>query len=78
MLVRGIFFEGWHPAGTPVPVRSKDEFLSSLASAFSMDEEADPERLAEIVFRVLARHVGDGESDKIKSVLPKDIRELWA
>jgi uncharacterized protein (DUF2267 family) len=78
MLVRGIFFEGWHPAGTPVPVRSKDEFLSSLASAFSMDEEADPERLAEIVFRVLARHVGDGESNKIKSVLPKDIRELWA
>jgi len=78
MLLRGVFFEGWHPAATPVPVRSKEEFLSSLASAFSRDELSDPERIAAIVFRVLARHVSDGESEKVKSVLPKEIRELWA
>jgi uncharacterized protein (DUF2267 family) len=77
MLLRGVFFEGWHPASTPVPVRSKDEFLSSLASAFSRDDFADPERIAEIVFGVLSRHVSDGEIDKVRSILPKEIRELW-
>ena len=77
MLLRGVFSEGWRPAETPVPVRSKDEFLSSLASAFSGDTFADPEQIAQIVFGVLARHVSDGEGAKVKSVLPKEIRELW-
>lgn len=77
MLLRGVFFEGWHPAGTPVPVRSKDEFLSSLATAFASDTFADPERIAQIVFGVLARHLSDGECMKVKSVLPREIRELW-
>jgi len=78
LLVRGVFFEGWHPAGTPVPVRSRDEFLSSVASAFASDVFADPERIAQIVFGVLERHVSGGEAAKVKSVLPKEIRELWA
>ena len=59
-------------------LRSREEFLSGVASAFSRDDHADPERIAEIVFSVLAKHVADGETKKVKSVLPKEIRELWA
>lgn len=78
MLLRGVFFEGWRPAETPVPVRSKDEFLSSLATAFASDTFSDPEGIARIVFGVLTRHLSNGECTKVKGVLPKEIRELWS
>ena len=35
MLVRGFYYEGWHPAGTPVKERGKDEFVAQwLERAF--------------------------------------------
>ena len=43
LLVRGIYYEGWHPAGTPVAERSKEAFLARLEEAFKADPIDDPD-----------------------------------
>ena len=77
MLVRGFFFEGWHPAGKPVKERKKDEFIAHISEAFALDVSADPERIARGVFKVLRKHLTAGETKGVKLCLPHEIRELW-
>jgi uncharacterized protein (DUF2267 family) len=77
LLVRGIYFEGWHPAKVPVRERTQDQFLTHVTEAFLFDVDADSRQIASAVFIVLSRHVTEGEVKKIKSVLPEGIRELW-
>jgi uncharacterized protein (DUF2267 family) len=77
LLVRGIFFDGWHPAKTPVKERTRDQFLVHVTEGFLFDPEADSRTIAAAVLKVLSKHVTGGEVDKIKHVLPEPIRELW-
>ncbi len=77
MLIRGIFFEGWHPQNKPVKERSQDLFLSHIGDAFLFDIEADSRNITRGVLGVLAKHVTAGEIKDVKGILPEDIRELW-
>ena len=77
MLVRGFYYEGWHPHGKPVKERSRDEVLAHVTDGFLFDPEADSERIARAVFTVLARHVSGGEIEDVKSTLPAGVRRLW-
>lgn len=77
MLVRGIYYEGWHPAGTPTHPRKKEDFLVRIDEAFKTDPIDDVEEAVSAVFALLDRHVTWGEVDDIRQSLPKDIRELW-
>ena len=77
MLVRGFYYDGWHPANKPLKERSRDEFLVHVTDAFLFDVEADSEQIARAVFQVIARHVTVGEIDDVKHSLPAGIRELW-
>jgi len=79
MLVRGFYYEGWHPHGKPVKERKKEEFLAHVDAAFPNDPDVGSgEVVARAVFHVLARHVTEGEIERIKKVLPGDIRSLWS
>jgi uncharacterized protein (DUF2267 family) len=75
LLIRGLFFEGWHPAGKPVKERKKEDFLAHVAAAFPGDP-ADPEEVARAVLAVLANHVSAGEVARVESLLPREIRSL--
>ncbi|MBI1312487.1 DUF2267 domain-containing protein [bacterium] len=77
MLIRGFYYEGWHPAGTPVREHSQDEFLVHVTEAFLFDVDAHSKDIAQAVFRVIARHVTAGEIEKVKQALPEGIRDLW-
>lgn len=78
LLVRGIYYEGWHPAGKPLKERKKEEFLAHIAAAFQDDFDIDSERVARTVFRVLAQHVSAGEIESMQSTLPAELRSLWS
>jgi len=76
MLVRGLFFEGWRPAGKPERVRSAEEFLLGLKLHLA-PRETDPWLVLDAVVRVLHRHVSGGELVQVRHVLPRAIQELW-
>lgn len=79
MLVRGFYYEGWNPTGKPVKERHKEEFLAHIADAFGKDDvgKVDPESMTRAVFRVMAKHVTQGEIEDVKLVLPVELRALW-
>jgi uncharacterized protein (DUF2267 family) len=76
LLIRGAYYEGWHPADKPLK-QHRAQFVGRLAEALRDRPPADPERLVEAVFRVLARHVSAGEVESLKRALPGDLRSLW-
>jgi uncharacterized protein (DUF2267 family) len=77
MLVRGFYYEGWHPHGKPLRKRHKDDFLAQVARDFRNDSDVNPEQIVQAVLAVLAEHVTAGEIESIKRSLPWEIRSLW-
>jgi uncharacterized protein (DUF2267 family) len=77
MLIRGIYYEAWHPAGKPEKIRSREEFLARVDARFGKASPVVPEDAIRAVFGVLENHVSPGEIRDVKSVLPQEIRTLW-
>jgi uncharacterized protein (DUF2267 family) len=76
MLVRGIYYEAWHPAGKPEKIRTREEFLARIATHLS-HAPIEPEDAARAVFQVLEKHVASGEVSEVIQVLPQEIRAMW-
>ena len=71
-LVRGLYYEGWHPAGVPAKLRHKQEFLDHVVQTCP-SVEGDPEGA---VLAVLRRHVTAGEIRHLREQLPEELRSL--
>jgi uncharacterized protein (DUF2267 family) len=77
MLVRGLYYEGWHPSATSSGPHKKGEFLAQVAAAFRDGPHVNTEAVARAVFAVLGRHVTPGELADVKRSLPGEVRSLW-
>ena len=77
MLVRGFYYEGWHPADKPLKGRTRSEFLAHVASAFPQHPPDDTAHIARAVFKLLRRRISAGEISDVKWMLPEHIRDLW-
>jgi uncharacterized protein (DUF2267 family) len=80
MLVRGFYYEGWHPAHKPLKDKSLDGFLAAIWGELNpntMAGSADPAEVARAVVGLLVRHVSEGEIAHVRQSLSKPIRELW-
>src|SRR5262249_8945344 len=77
-LIRGPFYEGWHPANKPLKERKKEQFLQHIQGAFGNEPSIDEEAIARAVFQVLAQHVSPGEVRHLQFALPSAIRSLWS
>jgi uncharacterized protein (DUF2267 family) len=75
-LLRGVYFEGWSPANKPEKL-NKQEFLNRIQSSYTGPGALNPLRCTEAVFAVLQQRIGSGEIDDVRSILPRDIAELW-
>jgi uncharacterized protein (DUF2267 family) len=76
MLVRGIFYDGYRPAGKPERVRSREEFLAKVSAELQQMRPLGADEAVGAVFKVLQRHVTQGELAKVMHTLPEDIRAL--
>ena len=77
MLIRGFFYEGYHPAGKPLTERAQADFLQHVAAECGCENVHDG-HVTRAVFEVLAAQIAPGEIKKVKAVLPPAIRSLWA
>lgn len=77
LLIKGIFYEGWVPAKTPLKIRTMEEFYflvqKELPWSFPTIEIA---RCVSAVMIVLANHTSQGEMEKLRAVLPKHLKTL--
>lgn len=77
MLIRGLYYEGWRPAGKPIKSRHKEEFLGELEKALEGYRLGRAEDVARGVFRVLNHRISAGEMEDVRQSLPREIRELF-
>jgi uncharacterized protein (DUF2267 family) len=75
-LIRGIYYEEWSPARTPLAIHDVDTFLEHVASEGAMGGETEASLAVEAVARVLRRHVSEGEIEHLLTVLPNKLKTL--
>jgi uncharacterized protein (DUF2267 family) len=78
MLVRGLYFEGWHMAGTPTKERTRAAFFEHLRGELPSGSAIDPNMASRSVFVVLSQKLDPGEVDKVIERLPAELRDLWS
>jgi len=77
LLVRGVFFEGWHPANKPLKERTREEFLEHVGQGLRGTQPINTETATRAVFRTIEKHVSPGEVQDVVEMLPKPLRSLW-
>ncbi|MGW3417346.1 DUF2267 domain-containing protein [Streptomyces phaeochromogenes] len=74
-IVRGVYYDGWKPAETPVKM-SNEEFFARVRNEFPYAVEGGSEKLVRTVLKALERHVSAGEWQHLKSRLPNSFAAL--
>jgi len=77
LLVRGVYYDQFEPAGQPSDCDTPEQFRAEVAEWLSDTRPVDPDDAIRAVFAVLARHVSEGQIVKVRNALPKGIRMLW-
>ena len=76
-LLRGVYYEHWQPANTPVRERSKADFLARIDLAFKTDPLVYTPDAVATVFAMLSDRISGGEIEDVRRSLPAQLRELW-
>jgi uncharacterized protein (DUF2267 family) len=77
LLVRGIYYEGYRPAGKPERIRSRAEFLDRIGAYLAQSSPLGADQAAHAVFKVLDHRITPEELDEVKQALPQEIRTLF-
>lgn len=76
MLVRGLYYENWHMAGTPTKERTVAQFADRVLAELPPGYPLDPVTVANGVFEILWERLDPGAFTKLMEHLPEDIRTM--
>jgi uncharacterized protein (DUF2267 family) len=76
-LLRGLYYEGWHPTRRSGQAKSRAAFLDRIHEAVHRDPGIDAEQVAHAVFALLAARLPAAEIEDAKAATPKPLRPLW-
>jgi uncharacterized protein (DUF2267 family) len=77
LLIRGVYYDQFEPGRMPSEFRSREEFVAEVAEWLSDTRPVDPNDAIRSVFRVLSRHLSEGQINKVRDALPKSLRQMW-
>lgn len=77
MLLRGAYYEGWRLTNTPTHERHAVGFLNHVDANLARGSVFDASEVARATFNVISECVDAGEVEKVKRMLPSEIRALW-
>lgn len=77
ILVRGVYYEGWHLTTKPAGGRHLDEFLERVSGELPPQFPRDPLGVTKAVFELLWQELDFGETAKVVASLPAPVRALW-
>lgn len=79
MLVRGIYYDGWHPSAVRLKAAHDEDFFDSIGGELlGHDELEDVETVAGAVLRVVERRVAPGQITRVLDAMPEKVRKLWS
>lgn len=76
-VLRGFYYDGWHPAGTPLPLDNREAFFERVENGVRRDPGIDVEPTVRAIFAYLAAFLPEGEQEELQAVLPRPLRALW-
>lgn len=77
MLLRGAYYEGWHPAGTPTRERHLGDFVDHVAAHLPRGAAVGAGEAARACFAVMERCLDRGELRKLQGCLPHEVLNLF-
>lgn len=69
-LLRGIYYEGWDPSGTPIQVRRERDFLERVAEVGRFAGTTEAGEASRAVASVLRERISAGELRDVAAALP--------
>ncbi len=76
-LLRGLYYEGWHPTRRAGAVKSRSAFIDRIHEAVHRDPAIDAEQVAHAALAQLAARLPADEIEDAKAATPKALRPLW-
>jgi len=77
LLVRGVYYDQFEPSKLPTECNSREEFVAEVAEWLSDTRPVDPDLAVRSVFRVLSRHISEGQVAKVREALPRSLKQMW-
>lgn len=77
VLLRGLYYDGWHPSGRIAQARTRSAFLERIEEGVHRDPGIDAEQAARAVFALLAKRLPAGELEDAKAATPSALRMFW-
>ena len=77
LLIRGVYYDQFEPAKLPSECNSREEFVAEVAEWLTDTRPVDPDDAVRAVFRVLSRHISEGQINKVREALPRSLRQMW-
>ncbi len=76
-LLRGLYFEGWHPTSPTLPLTGRIVFLERVHDSLGRELGIDPEHVVRTLFSLLVRRLPGFELEDAKAVTPEELRAFW-
>jgi uncharacterized protein (DUF2267 family) len=77
LLVRGLYYDQWHPSEQTLKQRSAEQFLDHISRRLADIRPVNVKDATHVTLQVLNHHLDPHQVEKVRQALPENIRALW-
>src|SRR2546423_5327794 len=77
LLVRGLYYDQWHPSEQALKQRSAQAFLDHVSQRLAGIRPVNVKDATHVTLQVLNHYLDPHQVDKVRQALPESVRALW-